>query len=354
MSAEPRISIAMATYNGARYIREQLDSLAAQTLLPCELVVTDDGSTDATLEIVADFASIAPFPVRVHRNENRLGFGENFLRATSLCEGEYIAFCDQDDVWLPKKLARCVISLDHPSVLLCVHSAELIDESGNIRGRRFPDYQSYTRHATSDNPWDLSYPGFAMIFRRDLIKLFLPIARRISPRLEFCFGAHDLFVNFIAANLGDTVFLSEGLAWYRQHEAHTCGAPQVWGIREKLRKTLDTNLTQYIGMSHIAAERESIISAFSSEIQGSYDVNAERSAARYRHLRTALTRRMERYEVRAPFASVPGIVKAILHGDYGRKSKGGLGGRAIIKDFLHALVPGLLSSTKNRRTSYEK
>ena len=89
----------MATFNGDTYLSPQLQSLARQTLLPHELVVCDDGSTDRTLEIVRAFAADAPFPVRVHRNDEHLGFADNFLKAAVLCGGELIAFCDQDDVW---------------------------------------------------------------------------------------------------------------------------------------------------------------------------------------------------------------------------------------------------------------
>ena len=352
MSAEPRISIAMATYNGARYIREQLDSLAAQTLLPCELVVTDDGSTDATLEIVRDFAQESPFPVRVYCNENRLGFADNFLLATSFCEGELIAFCDQDDIWLPEKLIRCAAKFDNPAVLLCVHSAELINANGNLLNRRFPDYKSCKYHANSNDIWDISYYGFSMVFHRKLVEL-LPIAKRISPHLRY-FWNHDTYISFFSTNLGDTIFLSEILTRYRQHGSNAWGAPRVLDLSGKISKISSTGASHYGEMASDAAEREAILAALSSSLPGNLGLNAGRGAARHRRLRMALTRRMERYEARVPFASVPGIVNAILHGDYGRKSKGGLGGRAIIKDFLHAVVPGLLSSTKNRRTSYEK
>ena len=100
------ISVALATYNGARHLREQLDSLARQTLRPGELVVRDDGSTDDTLAIVEDFARTAPFPVRAQRNAVNLGWGPNFLSAALACRGEVVAFCDQDDLWQPAKLAR--------------------------------------------------------------------------------------------------------------------------------------------------------------------------------------------------------------------------------------------------------
>lgn len=91
-----RVSIAMATFNGERFIREQLNSLSRQTLLPYELVVCHDGSADCTLDLIAEHAKTAPFPVRLHHNDERLGYRNNFLKAASLCTGELIAFCDQD------------------------------------------------------------------------------------------------------------------------------------------------------------------------------------------------------------------------------------------------------------------
>ena len=84
--------------------REQLADLAAQSVLPAELVVCDDGSTDDTLAILERFAITAPFPVRVHRNSERLGYRANFLKCAGLCRSDLIAFCDQDDRWAPRKI----------------------------------------------------------------------------------------------------------------------------------------------------------------------------------------------------------------------------------------------------------
>src|SRR4051812_16300560 len=99
------ISIALATYNGEKYLSAQLESLALQTRLPAELVVCDDCSTDRTIDIIDEFIARAPFPVRVARNESRLGFVNNFMRAAQGCRADLIAFCDQDDIWEPNKLA---------------------------------------------------------------------------------------------------------------------------------------------------------------------------------------------------------------------------------------------------------
>src|SRR5262249_15697678 len=118
------VSIAMATYNGERYTRGQRESFAAQTHAPAELVVTDDTSTDNTVAIVEAFAKTVTFPVRLYRNEMRLGYRANFMHAASLCRSELIAFCDQDDYWYPKKIAASVEPFSDPEVLLVYHNAD--------------------------------------------------------------------------------------------------------------------------------------------------------------------------------------------------------------------------------------
>src|SRR5688500_1720476 len=100
-----RSSIALASYNGERYIGGQLDSIARQTRVPGELVIFDDASTDATPRIVQDFARRAHFPVRLYQNPDRLGSTRNFENAIRACNGDVIFLCDQDDVWYPEKIA---------------------------------------------------------------------------------------------------------------------------------------------------------------------------------------------------------------------------------------------------------
>ena len=108
---EMRISIALCTYNGDPYLSELLESLAGQDFRPCELVVCDDGSTDSTLSILNEFEHVAPFPIRIFNNTENLGVIKNFEKALSLCTGDYIAPCDQDDIWQPEKLERLVTRL---------------------------------------------------------------------------------------------------------------------------------------------------------------------------------------------------------------------------------------------------
>lgn len=102
----PVFSIALCTFNGQRYLPAQLDSFLAQTRPPDELIVCDDGSTDDTPRLVEAYAAQAPFPVRFHRNAVNLGVVQNFGQAIDRCQGDWIFLSDQDDLWMPEKLAR--------------------------------------------------------------------------------------------------------------------------------------------------------------------------------------------------------------------------------------------------------
>ena len=151
-------SIALATYNGEKFLPRQLETLATQTRLPDELVVCDDGSTDGTLEILRQFAETAPFPVRIFQNLKNLGPGRNFRKAFSMCSGDVTFFCDQDDVWFPEKLEKALAVLDaEPEVGLVLLCDIRVDANENPlrlrhRDRRFAsavrrrnDFQSLYR-----------------------------------------------------------------------------------------------------------------------------------------------------------------------------------------------------------------
>ena len=102
----PRISIAMAAFNGEKYIREQLESFGTQTVPPNEVVISDDDSSDKTVEIIEAFKARAKFEVNLLQNEDRIGYIANFANAISQCTGDIIFISDQDDVWFPEKIQK--------------------------------------------------------------------------------------------------------------------------------------------------------------------------------------------------------------------------------------------------------
>jgi len=163
------VSVALCTYNGARFLDAQLASLAAQTYRPLELVVCDDRSTDDTLAVLAKFASTAPFPVHIVQNEAQLGYKANFKKAARLCRGELVAFCDQDDVWSPAKLEACCERFGDPDVVLVIHDAAVCDATGTpIGGTVYDGKLDVVLRAGHFEPWS-SALGFTEVFRPSLL-----------------------------------------------------------------------------------------------------------------------------------------------------------------------------------------
>ncbi len=134
-SGQNRISVALCTFNGERFLPQQLSSIANQTRLPDELIVCDDQSTDRTVEIVRAFAASAPYSVKIFENERNLGFAKNFEQAISLCGGNLIALCDQDDIWYPTRLQRSEQEFaDHPEAGLVFSDADVINDESELTG----------------------------------------------------------------------------------------------------------------------------------------------------------------------------------------------------------------------------
>jgi glycosyltransferase involved in cell wall biosynthesis len=219
----PGTSIALATYNGGRYLAAQLESLANQTTLPAELVISDDCSTDNTIIVARSFAARAPFPVRIIESESRLGFRDNFMRAAHSCEGALIAFCDQDDIWEPNKIEVMERVFEDPQVLLAYHNATLISAKGATLGKLYRNgqrqrvFEPLTRH-----PW-LVAPGFMQVFRRELTEYSVHHSESYDVDWPGQPLAHDRWFLFLASVFGRVVYVGEPLVRYRQHSGNVYG-----------------------------------------------------------------------------------------------------------------------------------
>jgi glycosyltransferase involved in cell wall biosynthesis len=219
----------MCTYNGARYLSEQLASIAAQTRPPDELVVCDDRSADETVHVVERFAASAGFAVSLHVNERNLGSTRNFEKAIGLCRGELIALCDQDDVWMPRKLERMEEVFDRrPGVGLVFTDAEIVDESLRPLGERLWARVGFDRRMRrlvgGGRALDVLLPGWTvtgatMAFR----SAFKPLVLDIPDDLAMI---HDGWVALIVAAVAGVAFIDEPLIKYRQHSRQQIGAPK--------------------------------------------------------------------------------------------------------------------------------
>jgi glycosyltransferase involved in cell wall biosynthesis len=220
------VSVALCTYNGERFVDELLDSLAAQQRLPDELVVCDDRSSDGTVATVHAFAQRAPFPVRLEVNERNLGPTKNFELAISRCEGEFIALCDQDDIWYPSKIERSVGALlQNEDVGYVFSDADLMDEQGRALDKRLWDAVGFfesRRAAALDGgllPLLVVYTfvtGAGTTFRADLRELLLPIPHG---------WIHDAWIALLSAFVRPYRMIDEPLFRYRIHEEQEIGVP---------------------------------------------------------------------------------------------------------------------------------
>jgi glycosyltransferase involved in cell wall biosynthesis len=203
-----KISIAMATYNGAEYIEEQLQSFIVQSRLPDELVVCDDGSSDTTIEILDRFKASAPFVVRIFQNQDNLGHERNFGKAIDLCEGDLIFLSDQDDIWFPNKLAAVhdVFELE-ASAILVVNDAEITNATMQRTGRTVFG-QTRAAGVIGDNGKSLTL-GCATAFRSILRSLISPV-----PALNY---GHDSWIHDFTHMIGGRYVLEKSLQFYRRH-----------------------------------------------------------------------------------------------------------------------------------------
>jgi glycosyltransferase involved in cell wall biosynthesis len=205
------ISVAMTTFNGARYLGEQLASLSSQTVKPFELVVCDDGSTDETVGILQSFSELAPFQVKIFTNGERLGYKKNFIKAASLCTGSLIAFCDQDDIWHEDKLDVVSKHFKQSDDLLVAHDyGVFFEDDRNI----IPSY-FYNLSLSGLSPV-INLKGCSLIFSRKLIEL----VGWPPPHVEW---SHDEWICFAALLLEKRGCLNQPLIRHRLHKNNTSG-----------------------------------------------------------------------------------------------------------------------------------
>ncbi len=219
------VSVALATYNGGRFLREQLDSIYTQTGVDIEVVAGDDGSTDDTVAILEEYR--LRYGLRYAVNGQNIGFVRNFEKILSRCAGDFIALADQDDIWLPEKLERLMAGIGDTD--LAYSDAFLVDDSGSelpgslvmlsgvipVSGRQFPYFVCNT-----------SVTGCTTLIRRTLLEKALPIPA--------CETYHDWWLALAASCHGGVTYIPERLVKYRQHGANDTGVSVKTGLLTRL------------------------------------------------------------------------------------------------------------------------
>ncbi|WP_256488166.1 glycosyltransferase [Deinococcus sp. HSC-46F16] len=210
----------MATYNGMKYLPAQITSILKQLASDDEVVIQDDGSSDGT---VAYLMSLGDPRVLVEVNPGNRGVITTFERALKRARGEIVFLSDQDDVWLPGKVAHVLAEFSRPEVMAVVTDAEIIDASEKVV---VPSYhQAYGgRAGVWKNFWRNSYLGCCLAFRREVLQPGLDIPKSVRT--------HDGWLGLVSNMVGEVVFLDKILLKYRRHggnasQMHRFGWPDV-------------------------------------------------------------------------------------------------------------------------------
>ena len=323
-----KISIAMAAYNGASYLKEQLDSLVAQTRQPDELVVCDDGSSDETVAILTDFAKQAPFDVYLHCNPENLGYARNFGKALSLCTGDLVFLSDQDDVWFPKKIETIVNLAELDAVnQVFMNDAELV--YADLRPTGLSKLGQIRTAGMSERAFVM---GCCAAIKSEFLKDALPIPDG--------YDAHDAWIVDMADGLGKRRVIEKSLQYYRRHGDNESlflanrtrkinAASRLWHqIISRFNNDGLNTLIQFTGkIDCLAVRLEQMLSGNGSEYVTTDEINKylgelactrEAGAMRTEVLRKPRARR------------VYPVAKMLLHGQY----KYFLGMKSALADVL--------------------
>lgn len=209
------ISIAMATYNGEKYLPLQIDSILNQSIQDFEIIICDDCSTDSTWNILQDYSK-RDGRIKCYRNETNLGFKRNFERAISLCSGEYIALSDQDDIWKENHLQLLYSQIENADI--ACGNAEIIDEFGDYHGQKLNEIDFLFSFPGSEKvPYRILYnsgcfQGASMLLRKSFVEVALPIPDKVNY--------HDTWFALLASLRNGFTYTFEVITLHRRHSSN--------------------------------------------------------------------------------------------------------------------------------------
>lgn len=259
------VTVLLASYNGERFIAQQLDSLLAQTCTDFNILIHDDGSTDSTPDIIARYAARYPEKITVLDAPATGAAQRNFALLLSKCGSEYIAFCDQDDVWKSDKIQKNVSALKRAEdqsgreTPLLVHSDLCVADSAlNTVSPSFFDFQGLRGSVTLPHTLVQNFvTGCTVMINRAL-------AEKCGEIPEGC-AMHDWWLALTALLFGRIEFIDEPLVLYRQHGGNQVGAKSASGFGFIKRKLKDLNkVKENIAVTYTQAEL--LLSRYSEDL----------------------------------------------------------------------------------------
>lgn len=232
------ISVAMTTYNGSKYLREQIDSILNQTEKDFELVICDDCSSDDTLDIISDYAK-NDSRITFYKNEKNLGYVKNFEKVISLCKGDYIALSDQDDIWVPEHISVLLENIKAVGYSLVGANAILVDSDNNDLGCKLI---SNTNLPSNKHDFEIMllyrnvFQGAAILFDKEILTKVLPFPEKIKY--------HDWWLALIASECNGVYYVDIPVLRYRQHGNNVSGNHEIDSLKTKVSKFFASDLKE--------------------------------------------------------------------------------------------------------------
>lgn len=203
-----RVSVAMAVYNGGRYLQEQLNSILVQLGENDEIIISVDPSNDRTWEILSQYTA-SDLRIKVFKNKYTPGVVHNFQNALEHTSGEFIFYSDQDDVWMKDKISTVLKEFENQDVSVVIHDSRLVDENLNLLYESTFHLRGGVRTSILGNLFRLSYIGCCMAFRAEFKDVIIPI-----PTI---YRSHDWWTGTICSACGRMVAIQKPLIYHRLH-----------------------------------------------------------------------------------------------------------------------------------------
>lgn len=227
MTIHKKISVAMTTYNGEKYIKKQIESILNQSLKVDEIIICDDCSSDNTLSIVNNY------PVKIIKNKTQLGFKSNFKKAIKNCSGDYIFLCDQDDIWNTFKVEKMISIINsNPNIQVLASSFDYIDSNDKVikinEKKNYSNNNLYPHKVQKNQLVNISFDdlilanffqGCSLVMTKNMKDYYINHFDNSIP--------HDWLLNLYASVNNSLYFYNDSLFYYRIHSNNTLGIPDV-------------------------------------------------------------------------------------------------------------------------------
>lgn len=241
------IDIILPTYNGEKYLKQQIDSILKQTYKNIKIIISDDASKDSTPEILKQYKE-KDDRIEIYLQEKNMGVVKNIEFLLKKVKNPYYMLCDQDDYWLPEKVEKSIETLKRENVDMVFGDLEVVDENLNTMYESFNDYMLLTRKIKkniNDNKLNYLYncvTGCTIIAKKETIKNILPIPNNTKYLI------HDHWIGIMVSLNGKVAYMPEKYIKYRQHDNNQVGTVKISHQFEKLQQVREHFIEVKIGI----------------------------------------------------------------------------------------------------------